>query len=256
LSPGYDLGMDSAVPEIVVLPDPETLAEAAARRILDAAIAAVADHGRFTIALSGGATPRDTYMRLAVPPHSEAMPWARTYVFFGDERCVPPDHSGSNYRMAAETLLGKVAIPPSQVFAMPGDAEDADAAAAEYGRTLAREFGTRRGEMPRFDLILLGMGLDGHTGSLFPGSPVLKEIFRPVVAVHAAAAVIPHRLTFTLPVLNAAALVMFLVSGQEKAKTAKAVLGDGALLPAGLVRPTAGRLVWMVDRAAAGLLKP
>jgi 6-phosphogluconolactonase len=248
--------MDSAVPEIVVLPDPEALAEAAARRILDTASAAVADHGRFSIALSGGATPRDTYMRLAVPPHSEAMPWAQTYVFFSDERCVPSDHSGSNYRMAAETLLGKVAIPPSQVFAMPGDAEDPDAAAADYGRTLAREFGTRRGEMPRFDLILLGMGLDGHTGSLFPGSPVLKEIFRPVVAVHAAAAIIPQRLTFTLPVLNAASLVMFLVSGQEKAKTAKAVLGDGVLLPAGLVRPTAGQLVWMVDRAAAGLLKP
>jgi 6-phosphogluconolactonase len=157
--------------------------------------------------------------------------------------------------MAAETLLGKVAIPPSHVFPLPGDAEDADSAAAEYGRTLAREFGTRRGEMPRFDLILLGMGLDGHTGSLFPGSPVLKEIFRPVVAVHVTAAAIPHRMTFTLPLLNAAALVMFLVSGQEKAKTAKAVLSDNALLPAGLVRPTAGRLVWMIDRAAAGLLK-
>ena len=138
---------------------------------------------------------------------------------------------------------------------MRGDAEDADAAAAEYGRTLASVFGTGRGQMPRFDLILLGMGLDGHTGSLFPGSPVLKEIFRPVVAVHAAAAAIPYRLTFTLPVLNAAALVMFLVSGREKAKTVKTVLGDGALLPAGLVRPTAGRLVWMLDQAAAELLK-
>jgi 6-phosphogluconolactonase len=247
--------MDPGVPEIVVLPDAEALAEAAALRILEAATAAVADRGRFTIALSGGATPRQTYMRLAVPPHSEAMPWAQTYVFFGDERCVPADHSGSNYRMAAETLLGKVAIPAAHVFPLPGDAEDADAAAAEYGRTLTREFGTRRGEMPRFDLILLGMGLDGHTGSLFPGSPVLKEIFRPVVAVHATAAAIPHRLTFTLPLLNAAALVIFLVSGAEKAKTAKAVLNDGALLPAGLVRPAAGRLVWMVDRAAAGHLR-
>lgn len=255
MRPGYDLDMDP-VPEVVVLPDPETLADAAAHRILDTAAAAVAAHGRFIIALSGGATPRDTYMRLATPPHSEGMPWAQTFVFFGDERCVPPDHSASNYHMAAETLLGKVAIPPAQVFPMPGDAEDTDVAAAEYGRTLAREFGTRRGQMPRFDLILLGMGLDGHTGSLFPGSPVLKEIFRPVVAVHAAAAAIPHRLTFTLPVLNAAALVMFLVSGREKAKTVKAVLGDGALLPAGLVRPTTGGLVWMVDRAAAGLLKP
>jgi 6-phosphogluconolactonase len=243
------------VPEVVVLPDPDTLADTAARRILAAATTAVAAHGRFTIALSGGATPRDTYMRLATPPYSERMPWAQTFVFFGDERCVPGDHAASNYRLAAETLLGKVPIPPAQVFPMRGDAEDADAAATEYGRTLATVFGTGRGQVPQFDLILLGMGLDGHTGSLFPGSPVLKEIFRPVVAVHAAAAAIPHRVTFTLPVLNAADLVMFLVSGREKAKTVKAVLGDGTLLPAGLVRPTAGRLVWMLDQAAAELLK-
>jgi 6-phosphogluconolactonase len=246
--------MDPA-PAITVLRDPEALADAAAHRILEAATAAVAARGRFTVALSGGATPRATYMRLAVPPFSERMPWAETFVFFGDERCVPPDHPASNYRMAAETLLSKVAIPPAQVFPMRSDAEDPDAA-AEYGRTLARVFGTRRGEMPRFDLILLGMGLDGHTGSLFPGSPVLKEIFRPVVAVHATAAAIPHRLTFTLPVFNAAACVIFLVSGAEKAKTVKAVLGDGALLPAGLVRPSDGRLEWMLDQAAARLLKP
>jgi 6-phosphogluconolactonase len=255
MRPGYDSVMDPA-PEIIVLPDPDALAEAAAYRILDSATAAVAARERFTVALAGGATPRATYMRLATPPPSESMAWAHTFVFFGDERCVPPDHPASNYRMAAETLLSKVPIPPAQVFPMRGDADEPDAAAIEYGRTLARVFGTRRGEMPRFDLILLGMGLDGHTASLFPGSPVLKEVFRPVVAVHAAAAAIPHRLTLTLPVLNAAALVVFLVSGPEKAKAVKAVLGDGVLLPAGLVRPAGGRLVWMLDQAAARLLNP
>ncbi len=243
-------------PELVVLPDPGTLAEAAADVILETAQALVAEKPRFTIALAGGATPRATYARLAAPPRSDAMPWSRTFVFFGDERCVPADHPDSNLRMARETLLGKVPIPPAQVFGMPGDTDEPDAAAAAYARTLAEVFGTRRGEMPRFDLILLGMGIDGHTASLFPGSPVVKEIFRPVAAVHAAAAAIPQRITLTLPVLNAAALVVFLVSGREKAKVIKAVLGDNVLLPAGLVRPERGRLVWMLDRAAAGLLKP
>lgn len=243
-------------PELVILPDPEALADAAADVIIDTARATVADRPRFTIALAGGATPRATYARLAAPPRSDAMPWSRTFAFFGDERCVPADHPDSNLHMARETLLGKVSIPPGQVFPMRGDTDDPDAAAADYARTLAEVFETRRGEMPRFDVILLGMGLDGHAASLFPGSPVLKEIFRPVAAVHAAAAAIPQRITLTLPVLNAAALVVFLVSGREKAKAVKAVLGDGALLPAGLVRPTRGGLVWMLDRAAAGLLKP
>src|SRR3989442_795110 len=120
---------------------------------------------------------------------------------------------------------------------------------------LAEVFGTRRGEIPRFDLILLGMGLDGHTASLFPGSPALKEIFRPVAGVHAAAAAIPQRLTLTFPVLNAAACVVFIVAGAEKAKAVKAVLADGAMLPAGMVRPENGRLLWLGDRAAAALLK-
>jgi 6-phosphogluconolactonase len=159
--------------------------------------------------------------------------------------------------MAHLALLARVPIPEAQVARIRGEAEDPEAAAAAYARQLAEVFESKRGELPRFDLVLLGMGVDGHTASLFPGSPVLKEVFRPVAAVHAAAAAIPQRFTFTFPLLNAAARVMFLVAGPEKAKVVKAVLGDpGSSLPAALVRPTDGRLTWRLDRAAAALLGP
>ncbi|HEY3187081.1 MAG TPA: 6-phosphogluconolactonase [Solirubrobacteraceae bacterium] len=246
-----------AATQVVTLSDDATaLAEAAAESIVEAAAAAVADHGRFTIVLAGGGTPRATYMRLAAPPFAERMPWDRTSVFFGDERCVPADHPESNYRMANETLLSKVPIPSANVFRMHGEADDSEDAAADYARTLAVAFATPRGGLPRFDLVLLGMGLDGHTASLFPGSPAAKEIFRTVVAVHAAAASIPQRLTLTLPALNAAARVAFLVSGAEKAKVVRSILRDGMMLPAGMVRPADGALTWMLDRAAASLLSP
>lgn len=244
-----------AASEVVVVADAAELADRAAQSIVDSALEAVAARGRFMLALAGGDTPRRTYARLAAAPRRDAMPWASTFVFFGDERCVPLDHADSNYRMARETLLDQVPLPSEQVFAMPGDAPDPDAGAVAYARTLAQVLGLRRGEVPRFDLVLLGMGLDGHTASLFPGSPVLKEIFRPVAAVHATAAAIPQRITLTLPVLNAATNVLFLVSGPEKAKAVRAVLGERALLPAGMVQPEKGRLVWMLDQAAASQLR-
>jgi 6-phosphogluconolactonase len=182
------------------------------------------------------------------------MPWEETWAFFGDERAVSPDHPESNYRMASETLLSKVSIPSDHVVRIRGESEDLEREASEYAKRMAETFGTRRGETPRFDLILLGLGVDGHTASLFPGSPVVKEIFRTVAAVHAAAAAIPARLTMTLPVLTSAARVVFLVSGAEKAKVMKAVLVDQTMLPAAMVRPTDGRLQWILDRAAAALL--
>jgi 6-phosphogluconolactonase len=240
--------------EIVVVKDPPTLAETAARTIVDAARAAVAARGRFMLALAGGATPRETYERLALPPLRDAMPWNQTWIFFGDERAVGPDHPESNYRMAREALFDRVPVAADRIVRLHGEAEDRDAAAADYARTLAAVFQTRRGELPRFDLVLLGLGVDGHTASLFPGSPVLKEVFRPVAAVHAAAAAVPERITMTYPVLNAAARVLFLVTGAEKAKVVKSVLGEEALLPAGMVRPADGRLTWLLDRAAASLL--
>jgi 6-phosphogluconolactonase len=245
----------ASAPEVVVLADAAALADRAARSIVEIAVEAVATRGRVMLALAGGDTPRRTYARLAASPWCEAMPWASTFVFFGDERCVPLDHADSNFRMARETLLDQVPLPSEHVFAMPPDAADPEAGAVAYGRVLAETFKLRRGEVPRFDLVLLGMGLDGHTASLFPGSPVLMEIYRPVAAVHAAAAAIPQRITLTLPVLNAAANILFLVSGAEKAKAVKAVLGERALLPAGMVQPEKGRLVWMLDHAAAALLR-
>jgi 6-phosphogluconolactonase len=248
------VAMDTA-PEIRIVEDAEELAETAAGMIVDLATSAVAQRGRFTIALAGGETPRATYERLARQPLSEVMPWARTFVFFGDERGVPADHPDSNYGMAHRALLAKVPIPPRQIFRIPGDGSDPEAVATEYARTIGEELKARRGEVPRLDLVLLGVGIDGHTASLFPGSPVLKEVFRTVAAVHAAAAVIPQRFTLTFPILNAAACVVFLVSGGVKAKVVKAALAEGtATLPAGMVRPSDGRLIWLLDRAAAALL--
>lgn len=244
-----------AKPELIVVDDAVALADAAARAVVEIAEAAVSARRRFTVALAGGNTPRTTYERLAASPLREQMPWDRTWIFFGDERAVPPDHPESNYRMANAALLSKVPVPAAHVARLRGEAEDADAAAAEYSKLMTEVFGSRRGELPSFDLILLGMGVDGHIGSLFPGSPVLKEVFRPVAAVHAAAASIPQRMTFTLPLINAAARVMFLVAGSEKAKVVKAVLNDTSSgLPASMVRPTDGRLTWLLDKSAAALL--
>jgi 6-phosphogluconolactonase len=247
--------MDAPAPEIVIVDDATALAEAAARAVVDAARTAVARRGRFFLALSGGATPRASYERLAQAPLRDALAWDRTWVFFGDERGVPPDHPDSNYRMAREALLARVPIPAAQVFRIRGEAGDPEAAASEYARALADAFGAPRGTLPVFDLVLLGLGIDGHTASLFPGSPALKETFRTVAAVHAGAASIPQRFTLTFPVLNAAARVAFLVAGPEKAKIVKAVVVDRAAdLPATMVAPTTGRLVWLLDRAAAAAL--
>ena len=244
-----------AKPEIVVVDDPAALADTAARAIVDIAVEAVKARRRFMVALAGGVTPRTTYERLASLPLRDQMPWGQTWVFFGDERGVPPDHPDSNYRMANTALLSKVPIPAAQVARIRGEADDAEAAAAEYARAMTDVFGSRRGELPSFDLILLGMGVDGHTASLFPGSPVLKEVFRPVAAVHAAAASIPQRFTFTFPLINAAARVMFLAAGSEKAKVLKAALTEpGSGLPASMVHPINGRLTWLLDRPAAALL--
>jgi 6-phosphogluconolactonase len=238
---------------LTVCPDPAALADAAAHVIVDTADAAVRERGRFMLCLAGGETPRATYERLALPALSSKVRWDRTWIFFGDERAVPPDHAESNYRMAYEALVSRVPVPPGQVFRMHAEQPDADRAAAGYATTLAEVFATRRGELPRFDLVLLGLGVDGHTASLFPGSPVLREVFRTVAAVHVAAASIPQRLTLTFPVLNAAARVLFLVTGPEKAKIVKTVLAESSGLPAAMVRPTDGELLWLTDRAAAQL---
>jgi 6-phosphogluconolactonase len=244
----------SAAPRLVRVADTAALAEAAAAAILQTAQAAVRAHGRFTVALAGGATPALTYGRLAQAPFVDAMPWDKTWIFFGDERMVPADHPESNFRMADERLLSKVPLAADHVFRMQGEADDSEVAAAEYAKALAERCTGRRGGVPRLDLVLLGVGVDGHTASLFPGSPAVREVFRHVAAVHAAAAAIPERLTLTLPVINTASRIFMLASGSEKTKVVKSVLVDKSLVPAGMISPADGELWWFVDEAAAALV--
>lgn len=241
-------------------PDVEAVSEAAAREFVDRAREAVAARGRFTAALSGGSTPRRLYQLLAGPPLGDQVDWGRVEVFWGDERCVPPDDKDSNYRMAREALLDRVPIPPDHVHRMEAERPDRDAAARDYEATLARAFGVAPGgEPPAFDLVLLGLGPDGHTASLFPHTTALDETQRWVVANH-----VPKlgadRLTLTVRVLNRAREVLFLVAGADKAEPLAGVLEgppDPRRLPAQLVRPANGRLVWFVDRqAAARLTRP
>lgn len=239
-------------PQITILPDAQAIAEDAARLWMDLAQAAITQHERFTVALAGGSTPKGLYARLAQPPHRDDAIWANTHIFWGDERMVPPDQPGSNYHMAHETLLSHVALSPDHIHPIPTDVEPGRAAAL-YERTIQAGFGLEAGAFPRFDLVLLGMGNDGHTASLFPGSFVLDEqnalVMSPYVD-HLDA----HRITLTLPVINAAANVLFLVTGDNKAATLRDVLAGTKSLPAQLVTPAQGRVTWLLDEAAAAHL--
>jgi len=244
----------SSPPEIRVLDTPADLFLAAATEFATLASQAVRSQERFSVALSGGSTPKALYTLLAsgsVPN----IPWEKIFFFFGDERFVPPDHPDSNYRMARETgLFAKVS--DDHVFRVRTEGKDADAAALDYEHTLRKFFGLQLGEFPRFDLVFLGLGPDGHTASLFPGTVALNEKRRLVVAnwvekFHS------YRITFTLPVLNRAACVMFLVAGADKADIVREVLENGsANLPSQKVRPSDGRLLWLLDRVAGQRLKP
>jgi 6-phosphogluconolactonase len=239
---------------VTVVASNEALAEEAAQAVAVAAEEAVKQTDRFTLALSGGSTPRRLYARLASASFRSRIDWGRLDVFWGDERCVPSGHPDSNYRLADESLLSKVPIPPNRIHRMRGEDSDPERAALDYSQELTRVFGLKPGEHPRFDLVLLGLGADGHTASLFPGAPALNETRRLAVATYAEP-IKASRLTLTLPVLNAAARVIFLVSGAEKAEAVRAVLKDepSPSRPASLVRPERGTL-WFVDRAAAARL--
>jgi 6-phosphogluconolactonase len=239
--------------EIIILPDAKTVAQEAAERIAALASSAVESRGRFSVALSGGSTPARLYELLAQAPYRAQVPWQRSYLFWGDERCVPPDDPGSNYRQADVTLIRHVPIPPDNVYRIPGELEPA-AAAQAYTRTLVDFF---CGPRPRFDLVLLGLGQDGHTASLFPGSAAVQETERLAVPVEADYQGRPaHRVTLTPPAINAARQVLFLVSGSEKAEVVRAVIRDATHgLPARQVRPTAGKLAWLLDAAAARRLE-
>jgi len=245
----------SAPIELRRLTTPQDLFQAAAEEVIRAATGAITERGRFTIALSGGSTPKNLYTLIAANA-SASLPWDRMFFFWGDERHVPPDNPDSNYRMAKEALLSKVAIPPANIFRIPAENPDASAAADAYEQTLRKFFAVAPGEFPRFDLILLGIGPDGHTASLFPETAALEETSRLVVA-NWVEKLQTNRITFTLPVLNAARCVAFLVSGTDKAAVLHEVLEGNApaeKYPSKLVRPSEGKLIWFVDRAAASQL--
>jgi 6-phosphogluconolactonase len=241
--------------EIRTLTTPQELFAAAAEEVVRAANEAVAQRGRFTIALAGGSTPKSLYNLLATNART-ALPWDRMFFFWGDERHVPPTDPDSNYRMADETMLSKIPVAAANAFRMKTENPDAAAVAEDYEQTLRKFFQIEPGQVPAFDLILLGMGPDGHTASLFPGTAALQEKSR-LVQANWVEKMKTYRITLTLPVLNAARCVIFLVSGTDKAAALHAVLeGDvpGEQYPAKLVRPRQGKLIWLVDRAAASTL--
>jgi 6-phosphogluconolactonase len=240
--------------EVRIFDGVSDLMRATADEIAAAARQAADEHGRFAWALAGGSTPRTVYQLLASDFYRERMPWRAIHFFWGDERHVPPDHPDSNFRMAREAMLDRVPVPAENVHRIPAEEPDAQRAAAEYEAALRSFFALAPGEWPRFDLILLGLGKEGHTASLFPGGEAVRERERLVVAPWVEAQN-TFRITLTPPVLNHSRRTMFLVSGEDKAEALHAVL-EGAReperYPAQIVE---GNRLWMVDRAAARLLK-
>jgi 6-phosphogluconolactonase len=282
--------MPTSTPELFIVDDRASLAYAAAARFADLAREATNTRRRFAVALSGGSTPRDLYTLLASGGFAAQVDWSRVHCFWGDERAVPPDHPDSNYRMAHETLLSRVPIPAANVHRIAAE-KNAEVAAREYERDMQAffdggfdvgsgdvgsgvallnppesgvELPTQAGAgvqlphqqpqyLPRFDLILLGLGADGHTASLFPHTRALAETSRWVVA-NAVPQLQTTRITLTVPVINAAAQILFLVAGEDKAEALHAVLRGAynpETYPAQMIQPTNGKLVWFVDRAAA-----
>jgi 6-phosphogluconolactonase len=246
----------TAVSDIRILSTPQALFEAAADDFVQAAKTAVAASGRFTVALSGGSTPKGLFQVLSTKDH-DLLPWDRMFFFFGDERHVPPDSPESNYRMAKENLFSKVPVPEVNIYRIKAEDEDANRAAAEYEKTLREFFGLPEGQVPRFDLILLGMGPDGHTASLFPETSALHETAKLVVS-NWVPKFTSYRITFTTTLLNAAGQVNFLVAGADKAAALKAVLESNEsadLYPSKRIHPVNGKLEWLVDEAAAQQLR-
>lgn len=239
-----------ANPAVRVFADPESLFRGAAEFVASLAQGA-ASRGRFSVALSGGSTPVRLYALLASPPYRDRIDWARLHLFWADERCVPWDHRDSNYRLVYDMLLTKVSIPRGNVHRIVGE-EEPECAAQEYDYDVRSFF---EPSFPAFDLVLLGAGEDGHTASLFPGAAALRERTRLAVAVFFEPPRI-SRISLTLQALNHAREVIFLASGRAKAAVVHEILEDGnpKQYPAGLVRPADGRVTWMLDRDAAGLL--
>jgi 6-phosphogluconolactonase len=244
------------VPEIQRLPTVQSVYEAAATLFQRSATDAIRERTSFSVALAGGSTPKGLYSLLAGDVRwRESIAWKAIDFFWGDERHVPPHHRDSNYRMAYESLLCKVPVDAQRVHRVLGEEPDANAAATVYEQEIRDSIG-RGVDIPRLDLVLLGLGPDGHTASLFPGTTAMYERTRLVVADWVGK-LDAYRITMTLPLLNAARQIMFLVTGEDKAQIVRDVLQprrDAPTLPAQLVRPTGGRVGWLLDRAAASLL--
>ena len=238
--------------EIIVCRDMAELSRQSAERFSQLTHQSVQGSGRFAVALSGGSTPKHLYSLLASAGYKERIPWNNVHLFWGDERCVPPDHPESNFGMVDEALLSKIKIPAENIYRMAGEREP-QAAAADYEKELQRFFGLESGALPRFDLILLGIGEDGHTASLFPGGDALNETER-LVGAPFVAKLNSYRLSLSLPALNNAANIWFLVTGGSKADAVKKVLGGASDLPAAKVQPVDGKLTWFVTRDAAAAL--
>ncbi len=242
--------------EIKVVPDAKAVAVEAAARVTAAAEQAVAERGRFSIALSGGSTPKALYALLADEPYRKRIDWSKVHILFGDERAVPPDHKDSNYKMADEALLSKVPIPKGQIYRMKGElGEKADQAAKEYGLMLKAEF------PDGLDVVLLGMGGDGHTASIFPGTVAVKEKDHRAIGYFAenSSTGKSWRITLTAPFINQAREILVLLAGADKAKRIAEVLEgpeEPEWLPIQLIKPTTGKAVWIMDVAAAGMNEP
>jgi 6-phosphogluconolactonase len=236
-------------PQIKVLPDPNAIAHEAAERIVALAQASIRLRDGFAISLSGGSTPKALYELLATAVFRDRIDWTKVEVFFGDERCVPPDHHDSNYRMAREAMLSKVPIPGDNIYRIRGEIEP-EKAAIEYGQMLKEKFADGGP-----DLVLLGMGDDGHTASLFPGTEALKETKHRCVSVYVKK-FDAWRVTMTAPFINRADNVIVLVAGVSKAPVAQQVLEgppDPQRLPIQLIQPASGKVTWLMDVAAAGM---
>jgi len=241
--------------ELRKLTTPQDLFQAAADELIRSAEEAITARQRFTIALSGGSTPKGLYNLIAANA-SSSLPWDRMFFFFGDERHVPPDSADSNFKMVNEWLFSKAPIPAANIFRIPAENPDAQAVANAYQNTIQSFFALQPGEFPHFDLILLGMGPDGHTASLFPETAALQEKSR-LVSANWVPKLETYRITLTFPAINAARLVVFLVSGTDKAPTLHEVLEGkepADKYPSKLIRPANGKLIWLMDRAAASEL--
>lgn len=240
------------IPNLQVFPNPEALSVAAAEFIVDLANQSVQQNGRFTISLSGGSTPERLFRLFAESPYVEQMPWANTYFFWGDERCVPLDDPRNNAHQAIALLFSKINIPAENIFRIQTNLSPAEAA-EQYEAAIQELFGDAP---PRFDLMLLGMGDNGHTASLFPNTTVLHEEVRMVKEIYVEE-VSMYRVTMTAPLINLAHHIVFLATGANKAEMLKTVL-QGAyepeLYPAQLIEPVDGTLIWMVDEAATAAL--